>query len=43
MHSARTGQPLRVCVQRVDVYKPGLGRLLEAVVTTAPISGALTV
>ena len=37
MVSVNAGQPLRVWVQSVDIDKAGSGRLLGAVLTTAPI------
>lgn len=37
MVSVNTGQPLRVWVQSVPIDKAGSGRLLGAVLTTAPI------
>ena len=40
MHSEGTGQPLRVCVQTVDIYT-FRKTLLEAMVTVAPTFAAL--
>lgn len=40
MHSEGTGQPLRVCVQTVDIYT-FRKTLLEAMVTAAPTFAAL--